>query len=155
MSWAGLAKIQTLLESAGAAMIEPITLVRRGAPWSVPQPMIRWWYEGNGDAPAGPDTFNATQEGLQFTIGVYVPWPGLEIEAEAAADRRIEDADDKIQAALWGDVYLGTPGSGNAAMHLQIGDTHAGVVPMATGPAAIALEIPVTYSVADRHAITP
>jgi hypothetical protein len=148
VSWDGLAKIQTILETAAAALTPPITIIARGAPFGVSDAQIRWWYEGNEASPAGPDTLGTTQEGLHFVIGVYLPMNGMDIEAAAAADAQIEDADDKIQAGIWADWKLS-----GSAIDVVVGDSKAGRSHFDNGTQAIALEIPVTWALPDRHSI--
>lgn len=151
-AWAGWAKIKTLLETAGGTVTPAITLVDRGAPSSMPQDMIRFWYDGNVTSPVMSDTLNRSQEGIAFTIGVFLKAGATGIEAEARLDERLEEIDAAIQSALLGDAYLGTFGSDNTAVHLLISDTSAAFGNIG-GAAVRALEIPVVYTVADRHTI--
>lgn len=152
-AWAGWAKIKTLLETAGATVTPAITLVDRGAPSSMPQDMIRFWYDGNVSSPVMSDTLNRSQEGIALTIGVFLKAGAPGIEAEARLDERLEEIDAAIQSALLGDAYLGDFGAGtNTTVHLLISDTSAAFGNIG-GAAVRALEIPVVYTVADRHTI--
>lgn len=154
-TWDGWAKLDTLIRSAGTNLSAPITDVRRGIPFSVTGRMIRYWYDGMGSSPFSPDTFTSTQDGLRLTIGVFLPMAGAGTPAsDTALDGLTEEADAAIQAVLFGDAFLGTFGSGNSAIGIQIEDTSASVESI--GNAAVrVLMIPVVYGIPDHATIAP
>lgn len=154
-TWDGWAKIDTLIRSAGSALSRPITDVRRGIPFSVSGDMVRYWYDGLGTSPFGPDTFTQTQDGIKLSIGVFLKMAGAGNPAsDVALDGLVEEADSAIQAALMGDAFLGTFGSGNSAIGVQIEDSSASVE-VISGAAVRVLLIPVVYGIPDHAVIAP
>lgn len=154
-AWGGWTILDAHLVTAAAALSQPIDLVRRGVPISVPTRMVRYWYDGIGDSPFSPgNTLSKSQIGLQLTVGIFLPIGGAQsADAEAKLDSFLEETDAALQAAIWGDAYLGAVGSGQA-IGVEIGDSQASVE--AIGGALVrVLLIPVTYGIADAADITP
>lgn len=153
-AWDGWAKVRDLLVRAGRTLEPKITVVERGIPASIPTDMIRVWYDGNGDSPFGSDTLGATQEGLKLTVGVFLLMgAATSVEAEKRLDERIEAADNAIQDALFGDPNLDS-GNAPSAIGIEIEGTSANAVQW-SGQNIRYVEIPITYGLPDRHAITP
>ncbi len=157
-TWAGWAKIETLIRSAGTGLSSPIKDVRRGRPWSVSGRMIRYWYEGTTSSPFGSDTLTQTQDGLKVAIGLFLPMSGAgSPTSDAALDSLAEEADAAIQAALFGDAFLGVFDSTNSANGVAIEDSTAEAVNFGAerGGVVLYVSIPLTYGIPDHATIAP
>ena len=150
MSWSGvLSTLQTHLETVGAALTPAITYVRASEPAALPQDMIVYWYEGDQESTTGGNTFGKVNTQERLTITVF--WRVGDRKDDYAADLEVSarEANRAIQAALWGDTYLG----GNA-IGLDIGSTSMGWVQYEPGRWARTLTLPLVVEMAETATIS-
>jgi hypothetical protein len=122
MSWTGaVAAIKTHLTTQGAALTNPIGIVRETEPLSIPARMIAFWYSGDRQSATGGNTLTKTNIEEQFTIRAYWPVADNSETLAAARDAEVHALLRLISAALWGDVELGGQAIGLSVEPAEVG----------------------------------
>lgn len=145
-AWAGWAAVKALLVTAGAGLSQPMKLVERGMPVSVPTDMIRFWYGGSGPRIS---TFQKTHDAVVLTVAVILRMgAGASREAEGRLDERLEEADAAVRAALLGGYTLG-----GIALNVVLEDSEA-TVENWNGQDVRIVRIPVAYWRSDSISVS-
>jgi hypothetical protein len=107
VSWTGvLTAVNGHLVTVGAALDPPITAVRRGEPFSLLQPTLAYWYDGDQESSTGGRTLAQNNVEEKLIIRGYWTVPNRDDPKAAQIEDRLQLANRAIQASLWADVHL-------------------------------------------------